>query len=76
MDLRKGQPEQKDLKVKKMLEECMVLIDDHTQISIVTSSGNLLSHGNWYDSKVLQYMDATISRIVWESNNSIRIELM
>lgn len=57
----------------KMYE--MGLIKDSTEIFIRDSNMNVLTHGNWYQDNVLDYIHHEVESFTWQNDNKIYIDL-
>lgn len=51
-------------------------IKDDTEIFIRQGEGfNVLAHGNWYEDKILDYVDMEVVSFTWQYDNKVYIDV-
>ena len=53
----------------------MNLINDDTELFIRDNDFNVLTHGNWYQDNVLDFLDHVIESFTWQDDNKIYIDV-
>ena len=51
------------------------LINDNTEIYIRDPDMHVLTHGNWYQDNVLEYLDNILECFTWQDNEEFFIDL-
>lgn len=54
----------------------MGLIQQDTQVWVRDSELHLLTHGNWYQDNVLEYMNRELESFTWQNDENIYIDVM
>lgn len=54
----------------------MGLIQQDTQVWVRDSELHLLTHGNWYQDNILEYMNRELESFTWQNDGNIYIDVM
>lgn len=60
--------------VKKIFE--LGLINDDAEIYIRDAEMHVLTHGNWYQDNILEYLDRKVECFTWQDNGEFFIDLL